>query len=294
MTPNISSPRTAALFALVAVTAIWGSTFLVVKNAIALVPVMDFLALRFTLAALVMFALRPRCLRGISRRGVLRGVGLGLALGAGYVTQTFGLLTASPSVSGFITGTFVAFTPLISWVLHRRGIDRNAWLGVSMALVGLALISLHGWSLGSGELLTLACAFFFAIHIVGLGEWAPGETAYGLAFIQIATVAAVSLVLAAPGGFQLPSRFDVWGAVALTAVLATALAFLIQTWAQSLLSPTLAAVVMTMEPVFAGIFGVTLGGDRLTARVVGGALCILAAMLVVQLGQKRDFERSSA
>ena len=294
MTSNISSSRTAALFALVAVTAIWGSTFLVVKNAIALVPVMDFLAVRFTLAAVVMFALRPRCLRGISRRGVLRGVGLGFALGAGYVTQTYGLLTASPSVSAFITGTFVAFTPLISWVLRRRGIDRNAWLGVSMALIGLALISLRGWSLGSGELLTLACAFFFAVHIVGLGEWAPGETAYGLAFIQIATVAAVSLVFAAPGGFQLPSRFDVWGAVALTAVLATALAFLIQTWAQSLLAPTLAAVVMTMEPVFAGIFGVTLGGDRLTVRIVGGAVCILAAMLVVQLGQRRDFERSSA
>jgi len=219
---------------------------------------------------------------------------LGVALGAGYVTQSFGLLTASPSVSAFITGTFVVFTPVISWVLLRRSVDRNAWLGVALAFVGLAFISLRGWSLGAGELLTLACAVFFAVHIVGLGEWAPGETAYGLAFIQIATVAAVSLVVAALGGFRMPAEFDVWGAVALTAVLATALAFFIQTWAQSLLAPTLAAVVMTMEPVFAGIFGVTLGGDRLTPRVVGGAVCILAAMLLVQLGQKRGIGRTSA
>ena len=286
MPPNLSSSRAAALISLVAVTAIWGSTFLLVKNAISRAPVMDFLAVRFALAAIVMFALRPGCLRGMTRRTLLHGVALGAALGAGYVTQTYGLLTASPSVSGFITGTFVVFTPVMSWLLLRRRIDRKAWLGVALAFIGIALLGLHGWSVGPGELLTLACAVFFALQIVGLGEWASRETAYGLAFVQIASVATVSLVVAGPDGFRLPAEFDVWGAVAVTAVLATALAFLVQTWAQSLLAPVHAAVVMTMEPVFAGFFGVVLGGDRLTLRVVGGAVCILGAMLLVQLSQK--------
>jgi drug/metabolite transporter (DMT)-like permease len=222
----------------------------------------------------------------MKRNELLRGVALGAALGAGYVTQTYGLLTASPSVSGFITGTFVVFTPVVSWVVLRISIDRHTWMGVALALAGVALLGLRGWSLGAGELLTLACAIFFALQIVGLGEWASRETVYGLAFVQIATVAVVCLVIAAPSGLQLPTELPVWGAVVITAVLATALAFFVQTWAQSLLAPTHAAVIMTMEPVFAGIFGVVFGGDSLTLRVAAGFACILAAMLLVQLSQR--------
>ncbi len=283
---GLSTSRRAALLSLVVVTAIWGSTFLVVKNAISRAPVMDFLAVRFALATLVMFVLRPNCLRGTTRQGLLRGVALGLALGAGYITQTFGLLSASPSVSGFITGTFVVFTPVISWVVLRRRIDAITWLGVVLAFVGVAALGLRGWSLGPGELLTLACAVFFALQIVGLGEWASAGNVYGLAVVQTGTVAVISLVVAAPGGYQLPLDLVVWGAVAITAVLATALAELVQTWAQSLLPPAHVAVVMTLEPVFAGIFGVVFGGDSLTLRIFAGAVCIVVAMLLVQFSQK--------
>ena len=283
---NLPSSRAAALIALIAVTAIWGSTFLLVKNAISQAPVMDFLAARFVLAAAVMFALRPRCMRGMMRRDVLRGVALGTALGAGYIAQTYGLLSASPSVSGFITGMFVVLTPVVSWILLRRRIDGRAWFGVALASIGLALLGLRGWAIGPGELLTLVCAFFFALHIVGLGEWASRETAYGLAFVQVATVGVISLAVSTAGGFRLPVESDVWVAVGITAVFATALAFFVQTWAQSLLAPTYAAVVMTMEPVFAGMFGVVFGGDVVTPRIVAGAGCILAAMLMVQLSQR--------
>ncbi len=286
MLRHLSSSRTAAIIALIAVTAIWGSTFLVVKNAVARAPVMDFLAVRFAIAAAVMLALRPGCLRGLGRRGLLHGFLLGLALGGGYIAQTFGLLTASPSVSGFITGTLVVFTPVLSWLVLRKRVDRYAWLGVALALVGVALLGLHGWSVGAGDLLTLACAVFFALQVVGLGEWSTRDTAYGLAFFQVATVAVISLAIAAPDGFQLPVEVPVWGAIGLTAILATALAEVVQTWAQSLMAPTHTAVVLTMEPVFAGLFGVVFGGDSLTLRVVGGAVCILAAMLLVQVGQR--------
>ena len=272
-----------ALIALVGVTAIWGWTFLIVQDAISRMPVMDFLAFRFTIASVVMFVLRPRCLRGVSRRGLLRGSLLGVVLGLGYIAQTFGLLSASAAVSGFITGMFVVLTPVIAWIILRHKTPRSTWLAVVLACVGLALLSLHGWSVGIGEMLTLACAFFFALHIVGLGEWSPQYDPYGFTLIQISMVALMSLIAAAPDGIEMPPDSAVWIAIGITSVLATALAFLVQTWVQSLVSPTRAAVIMTMEPVFAGIFAVVIGGNQLTARIIAGAACVLAAMLVIQL-----------
>ncbi|HVV75892.1 MAG TPA: DMT family transporter [Mycobacteriales bacterium] len=284
-----------ATVALVAVTAVWGSTFVVVKDAVERMPVMDFLAWRFTIAAIVMAAASPRAVGRLSRQSRRRGAILGLALGAGYVTQTFGLEHTPASVSGFITGLFVVFTPLCSAVLLHRRIGRTTWLGVALATAGLALLSLHGVSLGRGAGITLLCAIAFALHIVGLGEWSSQEDAAGLAVVQLSTVAVLSLATAAPGSLAPPPDAKAWGAVLLTAVAATAVAFFVQTWAQAHLAPTRAAVVMTMEPVFAGIFGVALGGDSLSLRVVSGALLVLVAMYAVELGPRQaadaQFER---
>jgi drug/metabolite transporter (DMT)-like permease len=280
---NFKSSPTFALIALVAVTAIWGGTFLVVQNAVNRMPVMDFLAFRFALASLVMVALRPKCLRSVSRGGLWRGVILGLVLGAGYIFQTYGLLHTSAAVSGFITGMFVVLTPVMGWMLLRQKTTLFTWLAVGLAVVGLGLISLRGWAVGPGELLTLACALCFALHIVGLGEWSPGRDAYTLTVLQLATVAAACFFAALPGGITPPPDTTAWVAVAVTAVMATALAFLVQTWAQSIVPPTRAAVVMTMEPVFAGFFGVVVGGNSLTLRIGLGAVCVLAAMLMTEL-----------
>jgi drug/metabolite transporter (DMT)-like permease len=280
MSAKWKSSPTIALIALLAITAVWGSTFLVVQDAVKRMPVMDFLAVRFTVATLVMLAIRPTCLRGMSRAGFIRAAGLGVMLGMGYITQTYGLQHTSASVSGFITGMFVVLTPVISWVLLRRGANRNTIIAVVLATVGLGLISLHGWSMGTGELLTLACALFFALQIVGLGEWSAKYDTYSLALVQIGVVAVIALVASVPGGITLPPDGAVWGAVAITAVLATAAGFLVQTWAQSLVSPTRAAVVMTMELVFAGLFGVFIGGNQLTPRILSGAACVLAAMFI--------------
>jgi drug/metabolite transporter (DMT)-like permease len=289
MSSNSTSRRheRAALISLVAVTAIWGSTFVVVKDAVARMPVMDFLAWRFAIAAIVMVAVRPKAVTTLGRRGLKIGILLGLALGSGYVAQTVGLQHTPATVSGFITGLMVVFAPLCGAVLLHDRLGRNTWLAVAMATVGLGLISLNGFSTGGGEALTLVCALAFGLHIVGLGEWSPSYDAAGLAVVQLSTVAILSIVCAAPSSLAPPPDAKVWGAIALTAIPGTAVAFLVQTWAQAQLAPARAAVVLTMEPVFAGIFGVAFGGDSLTVRVVVGAALVIVAMYVVELGPRQ-------
>jgi drug/metabolite transporter (DMT)-like permease len=285
-----SSPMIAS-FALVGVTAVWGYSFLAVKDAIASMPVMDFLAWRFLAASVVMIALRPTCLRNVTRLELLRGVGLGTILGLAYIAQTYGLRYTSVANSGFITGMFVVLTPVMSWILLRRKTNRTTWMVVALATVGLALLSLNGWAVGIGELLTLVCAVLFAIHIVGLGEWSSQYKPYAFTLLQIGAVAVISLIAAIHEGITVPPDPGVWEAVVITGVLATALAFLVQTWAQSLVSATRAAVVMTMEPVFAGLFAVIIVGDQLTGRTLGGAACILAAMFIINLRTGRSATR---
>ncbi len=270
---------------------------MVVQSAVERMPVFDFLAIRFAAAALAMVALRPSVLRQLDAETRRHGVLLGLALGIGYVVQTFGLLHTSAAVSGFITGMFVVFTPLIAAVLLRRPVPGAAWASVALATVGLGVISLQGFAVGAGESLTLLCAFCFAVHIVGLGEWSHRHEAYALAVVQLATVAVLCGLAAAPGGIALPPDAGVWAAVALTSLLATALAFVLQTWAQARLAPTRAAVVMTLEPVFAGLFA-ALAGEHLGPRMLLGGALVLAAMYLVELGPRRaadaSFERLEA
>ncbi|MHB8245663.1 MAG: DMT family transporter [Acidimicrobiales bacterium] len=267
---------------LVVVTAVWGSTFVIVKSAVTHMPVMDFLAWRFVVATLVLAAFRPKALFRLSRRGLARGALLGLVLGAAYVSQTFGLQHTSAAVSGFVTGMFVVFTPLLSGVILRRHVSRTAWAATVVAAGGLALISLKGFGIGEGELLTVACALLYAVQIVGLGEWSGDHDPYGLAVVQLLTAAVLCVAVAAPFGLAPPPTAGVWLAVVITAVLATAVAFLVQTWAQALMSPMRAAIVMTMEPVFAGI-SAAIAGERLGWRVLLGGAVVLAAMYLVEL-----------
>lgn len=284
--PRVARPT----LALVGVTAIWGSTFVVVQDAITKMPVTDFLTWRFALAALAMLLLRPRSVAALGRSGRQAGLLLGLALGAGYLLQTLGLQHTSAAVSGFITGMFVVLTPLGAAVLLRTPPGRAAWGAVALATVGLGLLSLHGLSVGPGELLTLGCAAAFALHIVGLGQWAGSYDAFGLAVVQLLTTAGLCAVVAVPGGLAVPPDAGVWGALALTALAATALAFVVQTWAQAHLPPTRAAVVMTMEPVFAGIFAVAVNGDALGPKTLLGAALVLGAMVLTEVGPRRGAE----
>ena len=283
MLRNWKSSKGFAVISLLIITAVWGWSFVATKDAIEQMPVLDFLAIKFTIAAFGLFIIRPATLFRINRRCLRHGVILGFLLGTAYIAQTFGLRTVSPSVSGFITGMGVVFTPVFLWAILRRKINRFVWIAVGLALVGLALLSLHRWVFGAGELLTLVCAIFFAFQIVGLGEWSQQHDAYELTLVQIIVAAIICLIAAAPGSITLPPDLPTWGAVVILALPATAVAFLVQTWAQGLISPTYTAIILTMEPVFAGFFGVILGGDRLTIRMVSGAICVLVAMLIAQL-----------
>jgi len=280
----------APTLALLAVTAVWGSTFVVVKDAVDRMPVTDFLTWRFAIAALAMLVVRPRSVAALGPRGRRAGALLGLALGAGYLAQTLGLQTTGAAVSGFITGMFVVLTPLGAALLLRQPPGRTAWTAVALATVGLGLLSLRGASIGGGELLTLGCAAAFALHIVGLGRWASSYDVYGLAVVQLLVVAGMCALVAVPGGIAVPPTPGVWGALALTALIGTAVAFVVQTWAQASMSPTRAAVVMTMEPVFAGVFAVVAGGEHLGLRTVAGAVLVLAAMVLTEVGPRHGAE----
>ncbi|WP_218003508.1 DMT family transporter [Nocardia concava] len=272
-----------AIALLIAVTAVWGATFTVVQAATDRMPVLDFLAVRFGLAAAILLVLRPSCLIRLSRSGLVRGVLLGVLLGGTYLLQTYGLRYTPATISAFITGMFVVFTPLMASVVLRKQIGVRVWAATGIAAVGLAFLSLHGFSIGFGELLTLGCALCLAGHIVGLGEWSVGHDPYALALVQMATVAVICGLAALPSGLRLvPPDRQAWEGVLITAVLATAVAFVIQTWAQARLSASRTAIVLTMEPVFAAVTG-ALTGERITVREIVGSLLVLAAMYLVEL-----------
>jgi drug/metabolite transporter (DMT)-like permease len=278
--------------ALIGVTAIWGSTFVVVKDAIEQMPVTDFLTWRFGLASLAMLLVRPRSVAALGVSGRRAGAIVGVALGSGYLFQTVGLQHTSAAVSGFITGMFVVLTPLGSAVLLKTPVTRSAWGAVVLAAVGLALLSLHGLSFGYGELLTLGCATVFALHIVGLGRWASSYDAFGLAAVQLLTTTVLCAIFAVPGGLAVPRTPTVWWALALTSIGATAVGFVVQTWAQSVMAPTRAAVIMTMEPVFSGLTAVVVAHEHLGPRTLVGAFLVLAAMMLTEIGPRRGAEGS--
>ncbi len=286
--PRPNRQLTAAT-ALVGAAAVWGATFLVVKDAVAHMPVLDFLAWRFALAAGLLIAARPRAVRGLRAKGVRHGVLLGVVLGLAYATQAIGLEHTPAAVSGFLTGLFVVFTPVLSWLLLRRRLAPSSWLAVLLAGGGLALITLGGFALGAGEFLTLACAVLFGLQIVGIGEWSAGHDSFALTTVQLATVAALWTSAAlATGQLSVPDTSSDWRAIAITAVLASALAYTIQTWAQTRLSATQAAVILTTEPMFAAVFAVALGGETLGLPAIAGGILVVAAMCLIQLRTPGD------
>ena len=276
---------------LLSVTAVWGSTFVVVQDAVEQMPIHPFLTWRFALATLVMLLLRPRAVFALPPDMLGKGFVAGLALAGGYFAQTLGLtMNVSPTVSGFITGMFVVFTPLVTAALFHARVPRITWVAVALATAGLGLLSLNGFSVGVGEVVTLSCAVLFAFHIVFLARWSRAEHAYGLTVLQLATVAGIEAsVTLARSEVTMPTSPTLWVSIGFLALFATAYGFVVQTWAQSHMSATRAAVIMTTEPVFAGIAGV-MTGDQLTVRIVCGAALVLIAMYAVELGPRTQRE----
>lgn len=279
-------PKLVAAALLLLATAGWGATFIVMKDALGHASVLQFLWWRFVLASVLLVLFRPRAVARLGWRGAGQGAVLGAIVAAGYFLQTYGLRTTPAAVSGFLTGLQVVFTPILGWLLLRHRPGARIWGATLVATSGLAVISLHGLAFAGGEVLTIVSAAVFALQVVVLGRWASPGDAYGLATVQLAVVGLVSLVAAMPGGLALPRTPSMWGAVALTAVVASAFAFAAQSWAQSHLSASTAAVVFTTEPVFAALFAWS-GSEHLGAGLVAGGALILSAMLLLVRGPGR-------
>jgi drug/metabolite transporter (DMT)-like permease len=266
---------------LLATTAVWGGAFLVMKDSLVRQDVYSFLASRFILAGAFMFIYKPKSLTGLDRKFVKRAVLIGLLLCSGFIFQTFGLTQTTVSSTGFITGLYLVFTPLISWILLKREIFKVQWLAVLVATIGLYFISFNGISFGIGEILVLISALLFAGQIVALGEWSDGENTYALTLIQILVSAVIFFALSLKDGFQLPPDNGVWSAVFYTAFFATFLGFLIQVKAQSIMSATVAGVLLAMETPFALFFGLYFDNDPITLRIISGGTLVLIAMALV-------------
>lgn len=275
---------TLAVLGLLAVSATWGSSFPLTRVVLAQVSTPDFLAVRFGIATLVCLALFHRQVRALPRPVLLRGVILGTLYGAAQLLQTQGLVSTPAAVSGFITGLYVVLTPLSAALLLRARIGGPVWVAVSLASVGLGFLALGGSvSIDVGVWLTATSALFYAWHIVALSRWARTEQAIGLSVVQLGMTALLAGVGAAPGGVQLPSTGGAWWALIYMALISGALAMLIQSWAQSHLAPSRAAIIMSTEPLWSAAFSVAFFGEALTGRIVVGGLSILAAMLLIEL-----------
>ena len=279
-----------ATAALLGMTACWGSTFFLIKDLLDRMPTLDFLAVRFAIAGLVMVAVAPRALARLSPSARRQSIALGVLYGVAQILQTAGLAHTAASVSGFITGLYVVATPLLAAVLLRTRITGWTWAAVVLATAGLGVLTLDGLSLGYGEAITLVAAILYGLHIVALGAWSTPQDALGMSIMQILVIAVICLAATAPDGLVLPGTTGDWLSVLYMALFAGALALVAQTWAQAHLAPTRAAIVMSMEPVFAATFAVGLGGESLTWRLLAGGVMVVSAMLVVEAGPRRSIE----
>jgi drug/metabolite transporter (DMT)-like permease len=280
------------LVALIAVTAVWGVTFVQVKDAVELYPLYAFLAVRYAIATGVLGVVGARRVRPLGRAGFAAGAILGVLLGVGIGLQTAGLERTTVSSTGFITGLYVVLTPLFGLFLFRTRVGLEVWLGIVLSVAGLAMLS--GVHVGStnGDLLVLASTAAQALQILMVERYANRYDAVALTLVELATCLAGFLVLAlARGELSLPRGWTVWGALVVTGVFASALAYLIQVWAQRRLSAARIALVFSLETVFAGLFGYWLSGDRLGWLGWGGCAAILGGIVLAEPAAARALRR---
>ena len=287
MNSERTPPQWRADLALALVAMIWGGTFVLVKDALADVSPVLFLGLRFSAATIalgVLYFLNPS--EPGRRGGWTGGIVTGVVLYLGYLLQTLGLRLTTPAKSGFITGLYIVLVPLASSIVYRKAPQLSEILGVAIATTGLGLMMLTGWALdiGKGDLLTAGCAVVFTIHIMVLGYYSRRMAFEWLTLLQIGTCAAIGLVsfwwVETP---MLHWNRQVLIAIGVTSLLATALAFTVQTWAQRYTTPTRTALIFALEPVFAWATSFVLNSEVLSRRAAIGALFILAGILLVEL-----------
>jgi drug/metabolite transporter (DMT)-like permease len=279
----VSQSRALPIVALVGVTAIWGVTFVQVQDALVLYPLFAFLAVRFAISTVALAPFAWGELRALPREGYVAGIGVGALLALAYGFQTAGLELTTVSSTGFITGLYVVFTPLIGLAVLDTPVPRALWTGVALAVAGLLLLNGAPGGSAAGNALVLVAAFAAALQIVALERFAPRYDARALTFLQMATAfvgfVVIALVL---GQLEVPHGRTVWAALLVTGVFAGALGFLVATWVQARTTAARAALVFTLEAPFAAIAGVVLADEVLGWPGWAGCAVLMAGILLAE------------
>ncbi|MFF5075744.1 DMT family transporter [Actinoplanes sp. NPDC000266] len=282
--------------ALVAVTAVWGGTFLTVQKGLAVAGPWSFVGLRFGVAALALAALAPHALRRLTRRELAVGSVVGVALAGGYGLQTVGLQTIPSSTSAFLTALYVPLVPLGLWAMTRRTPAAGAWAGIGCAFAGLLLLTgatTAGLSLGTGEVVTLLGTVAIAAEILLIGRFAGGVDARRVTVVQLAVCAVICFAVRPVVGEPLPAPSWTLAAIAGGLGVASALIQVTMNWAQRSVSPTRATVIYAGEPVWAALIG-RLAGERLTTGALAGGVLIVVAVIVSELPIRGTSSRPKA
>ena len=275
--------RRAPLLALVGVTAIWGVTFVQVQNALALYPLFAFLAVRFAISTLALAPFAWGSLRSLPRSGYAAGVGAGALLATAYGLQTAGLDLTTVASTGFITGLYVVFTPLLALAFFGTPVPRVLWAGVVLAVAGLLLLNGVPGGSAVGNVLVLGNAVFQAFQITAMERYAPRYDPRALTFLQMATsCVGFTLIALSLGELEVPRGATVWGALLVTGVFAGALGYLIATWVQARTTAARAALVFTLEAPFAALFGVLLADEVLGWGGWLGCAVMMCGILVAE------------
>jgi drug/metabolite transporter (DMT)-like permease len=271
--------------ALIAIAAVWGLTFVMVKDAIEELPTMAFLAYRFVPASLIVAVVFRKQLGALSRDGWRAGAVMGVFLTGGYVFQTLGLEQTTASNTGFITGLFVVLTPILAAIVLRERLPATVWVAAGVAAVGLWLLSGAGTDFNTrGDGLVLICSFSLAAHILATSHAVKKHDVGALLAVQLGVVGFVCLgIAAAAGDLEAPHGSTVWSALIVTSLIASALGFFVQTFAQQHAPPARTALILAAEPAFAGLFGWLLNDERLSAAGWLGAALIMTAIVAVEI-----------
>ncbi|ENX33109.1 hypothetical protein F889_03042 [Acinetobacter colistiniresistens] len=285
LTALSQSPK-AAQFALIFITMIWGGTFLAVQYALNFSSPMFFVGCRFAVAALAIFLISIKSMRGLTLKESLAGTAIGIVIAIGYGTQTIGLQSILSSESAFLTALYVPLVPILMWVILQKIPSMMTWVGTALAFTGLVLLTGNGFSsinFSYGQTLTLVCAFVIALEIILIGYFAGKVNLRRVTVIQLAVASLLSFAsMPLVGEHSIPNFSWSLLIIAVALGLASALIQFVMNWAQRMVEPTRAAIIYAGEPVWAGVIG-CIAGERLPLLALFGGLLVVLGVLVSEL-----------
>ncbi len=278
------------------VAVVWGGGFVAVKDALDTMTPMFLMAMRFTLAAAVLYVFLFKWIGKMTMDDWKKGSVVGALLFLGFTFQTIGLQFTTASKQGFLTATYVVMVPLLYWIFYKKRPPVKAFVGSVVTIIGIAFISLQGSiALNLGDTLTLICAVFFGAHIISIEYFAKDMNVFKLAFIQIAVAAVLSIgaaLIMEPIPVEVTPR--AWIAIVYLAIFSTFLCFTVQTVAQKFTSSSHASILMALESVFAAILGILLLGEVMTTNILIGCALIFTAVLIIEVEFKKPKDRLAA